>query len=86
LKIDQTFVEHLDVDQQDAAIVAALITLSDSLGLGVIAEGVETREQQLRLLDLGCRRGQGYLFSRPLPLVELLELLPATNQRGSAVR
>lgn len=86
LKIDQTFVEHLDVDQQDAAIVAALITLSDSLGLGVIAEGVETREQQLRLLELGCRRGQGYLFSRPLPLVELLELLSATNQRGSAVR
>lgn len=71
LKIDRVFVEQIDVDPQDAAIVAALITLSESLGIGVIAEGVETRGQQLRLLELGCRRAQGYLFSPAMAFAEL---------------
>jgi EAL domain-containing protein (putative c-di-GMP-specific phosphodiesterase class I) len=71
LKIDRLFVEQIDVDPQDAAIVAALITLSESLGIGVIAEGVETRGQQLRLLELGCRRAQGYLFSPAMAFAEL---------------
>jgi len=79
LKIDRSFVEHLDSDPQDEAIVAALITLSTSLGLGVIAEGVETRQQQQHLLALGCRRAQGYLFSAAVPVTELAELLGAQH-------
>jgi diguanylate cyclase (GGDEF)-like protein len=79
LKIDRSFVEHLDSDPQDEAIVAALITLSTSLGLGVTAEGVETRQQQQHLLALGCRRAQGYLFSAAVPVTELAELLAAQH-------
>jgi diguanylate cyclase (GGDEF)-like protein len=81
LKIDHSFVERVDVDQQDAAIGAALITLSQSLGLDVIAEGVETREQQQRLLELGCRRAQGWFFSRAMPFDELLIALREDDQR-----
>ncbi|MGZ4531440.1 MAG: EAL domain-containing protein, partial [Mycobacteriaceae bacterium] len=81
LKIDRSFVERVDVDQQDAAIGAALITLSQSLGLDVIAEGVETREQQQRLLELGCRRAQGWYFSRAMPIDELLIALREDDQR-----
>jgi diguanylate cyclase (GGDEF)-like protein/PAS domain S-box-containing protein len=66
LKIDQTFVRDLNFDPDDAAIVSAIIGLAGSLGLETLAEGVETREQLDVLLDLGCERFQGFLFSRPL--------------------
>ena len=66
LKIDQTFVRDLNFDPDDAAIVSAIIGLAGSLGLETLAEGVETREQLDALLDLGCERFQGFLFSRPL--------------------
>ncbi len=66
LKIDQTFVQGIGVDPDDAAIVRAVINLGHSLGKGIVAEGIET-EQQLAFLRLhGCDLGQGYLFARPL--------------------
>jgi diguanylate cyclase (GGDEF)-like protein len=71
LKIDRSFVDGLGRDSSDLSIVDAIINMADSLTLGVIAEGVETREQLEILQSLGARMGQGYLWSRPLPACDL---------------
>jgi len=68
LKIHQRFVGELPDSAEDDAIVASIIRLADALGLGVIAEGVETAAQRQRLTDLGCQQAQGYLFGRPAPV------------------
>jgi EAL domain-containing protein (putative c-di-GMP-specific phosphodiesterase class I) len=74
LKIDQSFVRDATTDQDDAALVMAIITLAHNLRLTVIAEGVET-EDQLRFLQLlRCDQIQGYFFSKPLPADSLLSL------------
>ena len=68
LKIDQSFVRDVFTDINDAAIAQTIIALSQTMGLSVIAEGVETEEQRDFLSRQGCQTYQGYLFSRPLPL------------------
>ncbi|MDG3063651.1 putative bifunctional diguanylate cyclase/phosphodiesterase [Thauera mechernichensis] len=75
LKIDQAFVRDIIDDADDAVIVQAIIAMSHALGLEVIAEGVETREQQQLLGQQGCRFFQGYLFGKPVPLDELAQRL-----------
>jgi diguanylate cyclase (GGDEF)-like protein len=65
LKVDRRFVAGLGRDAGDDAIVEAVVGLAHTLGLGVVAEGVETAEQAARLRELGCRLGQGFYFGRP---------------------
>ena len=68
LKVDQSFVKGLLTDPVDAAIVRTIIQLAKSLGMSVIAEGVELEGQRKALSDMGCREFQGYLFGKPAPL------------------
>jgi EAL domain-containing protein (putative c-di-GMP-specific phosphodiesterase class I) len=75
LKIDQSFVDGLGSDPEDSAIVAAIVSLASAMQLDVIAEGVETMTQVCALLELGCSRGQGYHFARPVPAAEIEALL-----------
>ncbi len=77
LKVDRSFVRDMATDEQDALIVRSTITLAHSLGIQVIAEGVEDAATADALRSLGCDMIQGYHLSRPLPLEELLQWLGA---------
>lgn len=70
LKIDQSFVKDILNDPNDAAIAKMVVVLADSMGLEVIAEGVETQAQREALAAYGCHAYQGYLFGRPAPIGE----------------
>jgi diguanylate cyclase (GGDEF)-like protein/PAS domain S-box-containing protein len=75
LKIDRTFVAGLGTDPDSRAITSAIIEMGHALGLEVVAEGVEEEVQLEVLVDLGCDRAQGFLFSRPVPAPELWDVL-----------
>lgn len=79
LKIDSSFTRQVTHSKPDEALVRAMVTMGAGLGLHSIAEGVETEEQRSCLLEVGCRLGQGYLFSRPIPEDDFLELLKANS-------
>ena len=75
LKIDRSFVSQMNQAPQQSAIVKAIVSLAHDLGMEVVAEGVETRAQLEALRALRCRRGQGFLFSKPLPADQAERLL-----------
>jgi diguanylate cyclase (GGDEF)-like protein/PAS domain S-box-containing protein len=75
IKIDQSFVRDLAFDSGDQAIVSTIIAIAKSLGMRVIAEGVETQEQRQHLLEQGCTHYQGYLFGKPVALEQFEQLL-----------
>jgi EAL domain-containing protein (putative c-di-GMP-specific phosphodiesterase class I) len=75
VKVDRAFVQGLDDDDQDAAIIEAVASLAHALGLRAVAEGIETETQRRKSHELGCDLGQGFLFARPLPAGEMTALL-----------
>ncbi|WP_372866416.1 putative bifunctional diguanylate cyclase/phosphodiesterase, partial [Pseudomonas sp.] len=85
IKIDKSFVQDLLDDEDDATIVRAIIQLGKSLGMQVIAEGVETVEQETYIIAQGCNEGQGYFYSKPLPARELLLFLKQSRRINQAV-
>ncbi|HEY6782437.1 MAG TPA: EAL domain-containing protein [Candidatus Dormibacteraeota bacterium] len=79
LKIDKLFVDHIAEDPRRTAFAQAIIRMGKTLGLGLIAEGVETADQAERLESLGCRFAQGFYFSRPVPADEIQRMLHASH-------
>jgi EAL domain-containing protein (putative c-di-GMP-specific phosphodiesterase class I) len=84
IKIDRSFVRHILTDENDRVIVGSIIELGRSLGLEVVAEGVETDEMWARLTGLGCHVAQGYFLSQPLPAPDLLPWLSGLSVSGVA--
>ncbi|MBI3391926.1 MAG: EAL domain-containing protein [Nitrospirae bacterium] len=82
IKVDQSFVRNVTTDPNDAAIAAAIVTMAQTLGMRVIAEGVETEGQAGFLRSKGCDGAQGYLFSRPLPAEAFREFVEEKNRQG----
>jgi EAL domain-containing protein (putative c-di-GMP-specific phosphodiesterase class I) len=87
LKIDREFVRDLPNDAEDAAIIVAIVALGHTLGLKIVAEGVETAEQQEFLTSLGCDSLQGFLPGRPVPAEKFLMAASQidANARGNVV-
>ncbi len=75
LKIDKSFVDEVAYDPNDQAIVATIIAMGHALNLDLVAEGIETEEQQLLLVEQGCTEGQGYLFGKPMDPAAFVEYL-----------
>jgi len=86
LKIDQSFVRDLTVAGNDTGIVKAIIAMAESLKLGVVAEGVETREQLACLASLHCGQYQGYYFSKPVPAADFVRILQRDRSSAGAVQ
>ncbi|MBD8273013.1 MULTISPECIES: putative bifunctional diguanylate cyclase/phosphodiesterase [Pseudomonas fluorescens group] len=85
IKIDKSFVQDLLDDDDDATIVRAIIQLGKSLGMQVIAEGVETAEQEAYIISEGCHEGQGYHYSKPLQARELAVFLKQSERDNAAI-
>ena len=82
LKIDRSFIEDLPGNEEDAAIVKAIIALAQTLGLDIIAEGVESMEQKEFLIKNGCDQIQGYYYARPMPAEEMKKILLSYHLEG----
>ncbi len=83
LKIDQTFIERLEQGQSSQAIVASIVSLSRTLGIKVVAEGVETLEQHEFLSEIDCDACQGFYFSQPMPSHEIGILIDRPDANGA---
>ncbi len=85
IKIDKSFVIDLVDNPSDAAIVRSMVDLARNLGLGVVAEGVETKEAWSHLVDLGCTTAQGFYLSKPLPADEVLGWIAKRREGDKAI-
>src|SRR5208283_4367522 len=83
IKIDQSFIENVADNDVSLAIVQAVITVAKARNVITVAEGVETEQQKELLRALGCSEMQGYLFSRPVPVQDLLQFFPTSAQRAA---
>ena len=83
IKIDRSFVSQMDQTRESRKIVAAIVGLGHSLGLTTIAEGIETEAQADTLLCLGCEIGQGWLYRRPVPAEQLMEIVALPSRLAS---
>jgi len=86
IKIDRSFITDLPDNQDDAAIATTITKMSHSLGLKVIAEGIENERQALFLRSLGCDEVQGFLYAKPMPAEQATNLLKESNRRVSSVK
>jgi EAL domain-containing protein (putative c-di-GMP-specific phosphodiesterase class I) len=77
IKMDRGFLRDLGADPRVGAVVNAILSLGQGLGMAVVAEGIETEEQAQRLLALGCERGQGWHLGRPVPADQARALVAA---------
>ncbi|MDN7127187.1 EAL domain-containing protein [Pseudidiomarina sp. 1APR75-33.1] len=75
LKIDRAFIQDIISKPSDEAIVRGILAVARQLNIEVVAEGIETKEQAVRLAELGCNYGQGFYFAKPMPLAEFMEFL-----------
>jgi EAL domain-containing protein (putative c-di-GMP-specific phosphodiesterase class I) len=82
LKIDGSFVSRMNSGNENTEIIRTIMSLAGNLGMDVIAEGVETLEQVTKLRTLGCEKGQGFFFSRPMPAEDAEKLLLETTPLG----
>jgi EAL domain-containing protein (putative c-di-GMP-specific phosphodiesterase class I) len=83
IKIDRLFISEMATREDCTAIVGAIVSLADKLGMTTTAEGVETDEQLRLVRDLGCTTVQGYLIGRPQPIHKVIEYIEATSDRTS---
>lgn len=86
IKIDRMFVNELIKNESDRALVKSIITLADSLSVEVLAEGIESRQQEEVLINLGCDYAQGYYYSRPLPINQIPDFIERWNKSAHLAR
>ena len=84
LKIDRSFVSGVCTEAELSSLTAAIVGIGRDLGLDTVAEGIESPEQLVALRDMGCALGQGYLYAKPLPPAQLVELLVDMRRASSA--
>lgn len=85
LKIDKSFLKNLPADEASSELVRSMVGIARSLEMEVVAEGVETAQQLEQLKSMGCEYGQGYLFSRPVPAAQALQLLREESASASTI-
>jgi diguanylate cyclase (GGDEF)-like protein/PAS domain S-box-containing protein len=86
IKIDQSFVQGMTTDADNASIIAAVLNLGHSLNIDVVAEGIETKDQERRLRELGCDYGQGFLYSEAVSAGSVRDLLETWERRVSEIQ
>ena len=75
VKIDRSFVSQADTSEHHRVLIEATVRVADSLGMTTVAEGIETQAQAIVVRQLGCTKGQGYFFSKPLPAAQVASWL-----------